>query len=476
MNRIITVLLAMLPIIGWAAERVVYQGAISPKAGRQRKGLYVCKGTLEGWQDLVRRIRRSRLLVFAVLVGFMGPMLGWVDSVGSVIFNFWGKTSMGKTSLIYLGGSVFHHCTRGTVYTWRTTDNALENIFMKYSDSPLPLDDLKQIASRLVGEVVYMLGNDCGKSRMASNSAEQEQRGWNLPVLSSSEDPIKEKIEAAGEEFTGGQAVRAVDLESDAGAGFGVYDELPEGFADAGELSDYIRDTVNEHCGHAGRAFVSFLVENQARIKKEARERNKAVTEALMTCFSIGAGVKGRDEIGRVARRFALAQVAGDYAIEAGILPLEPGEVAGAIKACFANYLQDKRGEEAQDQGNALRAVQLFFEQCGDSCFVPIRPTDGGGWVSDSSFRVPKRFGFRCEADGVFLVLSQSFGQMSKNHSGRQVKAALEKAGILKKKGNEYVSVKRTIDGQRLPAYVVPFSIIGGAAENADGTDGANGE
>jgi putative DNA primase/helicase len=95
--------------------------------------------------------------------------------------------------------------------TWRTTGNALEQVAENHNDSLLILDELSQIASKEAGQIVYMLGNGQGKSRMRRDTSMRRTKEWRLVILSSGEISISDKIAEEGGKAKAGQLVRCVD-------------------------------------------------------------------------------------------------------------------------------------------------------------------------------------------------------------------------------------------------------------------------
>ena len=62
----------------------------------------------------------------------------------------------------------------------------------------------------------------------------------------------------AGQRIYAGQEVRLVDVPADAGAGFGLFEDL-HGAPGSKAFADQLREATGRQYGHAGRAFVAAL-------------------------------------------------------------------------------------------------------------------------------------------------------------------------------------------------------------------------
>lgn len=104
-----------------AGERVMFQ---SPTGSKNK---LMVSGMLEDWRDNVARFcpGNSRL-VFGVSCAFAGPLLTLVgESSGG--FHLRGRSSTGKTTVLYVAGSVWGGGgERGYLVTWRSTANGLK--------------------------------------------------------------------------------------------------------------------------------------------------------------------------------------------------------------------------------------------------------------------------------------------------------------------------------------------------------------
>jgi len=153
------------------ADLVVYQG------GRGVAHRYYEKGTLEQWIGNIGHscVGNSRL-VFAVALAFVGFLLRLVEQESGG-FHYQGLSSIGKTTLLRVAGSVLGGGEKGFIQSWRATSNGLEAVAELHNDNLLCLDELGQVAPEEAGRVAYMLANGQGKVRMSGPCASPSHIG-----------------------------------------------------------------------------------------------------------------------------------------------------------------------------------------------------------------------------------------------------------------------------------------------------------
>lgn len=108
-------------------------------------------GTLESWQENVARyaVGNSRL-VLAISAAFAGPLVGPCSAEGGGL-HFKGASSTGKSTALHVAGSVWGGGdSNGYVRSWRATANGLEGVSMGHCDTLLCLDELSQLAAKML--------------------------------------------------------------------------------------------------------------------------------------------------------------------------------------------------------------------------------------------------------------------------------------------------------------------------------------
>ncbi len=427
-----------------ATETIVFQS--DSFAGEK----LTTSGTLAEWQQNVARLcAGNSRLSFAVSCAFASVLLGILDEDGFGV-HYRSPSSLGKTTTLLTAGSVFGGSREnGFLDSWKATDNSFEAVAESHNDGLLCLDEIGECDPFKVASIVYMLGNKTGKGRMNRGAALKKRYSWNVLFLSSGEMSLGDILTQTGQKIRGGQNVRLIDIEADAGKGFGLFETL-HNFKTAHELADALRDNSKQFYGAAIREFLRELVKEDFAVIKERWRVYK--TRFLESVLPENAG----GEVKRVATKFALAAFAGDGAKR--ITGWEVGEASEACKTIFAAWLDNQSASAPSDAENAVKQVRAFLEAHGLSRFQETDNTLGV---------VINRVGFRRRASGTdeigeYLILPESFRtEVCKGFDPKFVANVLAERGYLQKSSDN-----KNLQNARLPGvgqtrvYVVNSGIF----------------
>jgi uncharacterized protein (DUF927 family) len=320
------------------------------------------KGTVADWQKNVGEhcVGNSRL-VLAVCAALAGPTLHLLGEENGG-FHLVGGSSIGKTTAVEVAASVWGNRTK-FVRNWRTTGNAIESVASRHNDTLLILDEISQVSAFEAGEIAYMLGNGRGKSRSTVTGSVRENSQWRLVFLSTGEQSLTEHMQTAGKRTMAGQEVRLVNLPADAGAGFGLFENI-HASASAQQFATELKRTTAEFYGEVGPAFVAELAdtERQGGLLDSIRKDIEAFTNSYVPVDSCG-------QVLRVGKRFALLAAVGELVTRLGILPWPDGEAISAAKICFHAWVDGRGGVGNQEASQAIACVRHFIELHGESRF-----------------------------------------------------------------------------------------------------------
>lgn len=367
-------------VIGEAdgGEEVVFQG-------RMVEAAHAIAGSVDDWRGTVAALAlgNSRA-VFTIGAALAGPLLHLVGGEGGG-FHLRGRSSSGKSTAIFAGASVWG--PPAFVRPWRATASGLEGVALLHNDMTLFLDELAECDPRQAAEAVYMLANGRGKARAAATGAARPSARWRCLFVSTGETSLEAQAATVGRRIAAGQEVRLADVEADAGAGMGAFEQLhgqpsPAAFALA------VRDAAAQHYGAAGVAWLRWLVANRTTA---AGDGGGLVARFVADVVPFGAS----GQVVRVARRFGLVAAAGELATQAGLTDWPPGEAMHSAQACFAAWLANF-GAGDREELAMLNQVRSFFEAHGASRFEDIG--------SDHGQRVPNRAGFYRQPEGAGSV------------------------------------------------------------------------
>jgi uncharacterized protein (DUF927 family) len=305
------------------------------------------------------------------------------------------------------------------------------------------LDELGVASPQEVGNIVYSLASGIGKQRSQRDGSARPLNIWRVMVLSTGELGIADKIREAGGRARAGQEVRILDIDADAGRGFGVFDQSgPEG--DPGKLASAIKEAAVTYYGTAGPAFVkALLAEGVDKIASHIRAAHDALTERIASGARSG-------QVLRAAQRFALCGAAGELAIQLGILPWPPGVVASATEELFANWRSD-RGEDPGEIRGAIEQIRTLLERYGDSRFDPANRTSDTRPASD-------RLGWaRGEGDDKQWLIPPGVWRniFCQGYDPKTVGRILAERGMLMLDAAGKSSRSERVDGKVLRVYVL---------------------
>ncbi|WP_017772312.1 DUF927 domain-containing protein [Paraburkholderia kururiensis] len=323
-------------------------------------------GTLDAWRREVAGlcVGNSRLL-FVVSAAFAGVLLHF-SGEKSGGFHLIGGSTEGKTTALRVAASVFG----GDDYmrTWRATANAMETTAAQHSDGLLILDEISQVEPREVGDTVYMLANEAGKSRATRNATAKPVLKWQLLFLSSGEKNLATIMAEAGKTTNAGQEVRLAAFAADAGKGHGIFEEL-HGHHSAADVAAALTSAARRHHGTAGIAFIEYAVERATSLGKTLSSMIAPLVEDW-----VPAGADG--QVARVARRFALVGAAGEIAGHAACTGWDEGLAIAAARACFEAWLKERGGISKGEDVAMLRQVRDFLATHGAARFQWVHRVD----------------------------------------------------------------------------------------------------
>lgn len=425
------------------------------------------RGDLADWQENVARfaVGNSRL-VLAISAAFAAPLLYPVNAEGGG-FHFRGASSTGKSTTLVVAGSVWGGGgLHGFLKTWRGTANGLEGTAATHSDSLLCLDEIGQVSGQEAGQVAYMLANGQGKTRAGRGGETRPSAEWRLLFLSSGEIGLSDKMaeDGRGRRAAAGQEVRVVDVPADAGAGFGLFEDL-HGFASAVAFADHLKRASGESYGTPARAFLEALTANFEAIAP-------AVKAARDDFMSRHCPQKADGQVARVAARFALVAAAGEMAAALGILPWADGEAERGAARCLADWLEARGGTEASEERQAIASVRRFIEAHGSSRFEgmgELAPKDRDGYPAEQ--RTINRAGFRrrnTAGETEYLVLPEAWkAEVCIGLDPSLVARTLADRGMLQRDGAGKTTLAQRLPGfsaEKTRVYVLTAKLMGDGA------------
>ena len=303
------------------------------------------QNTLDEWKENVCTLcEGNSILTLALCVGLSGILLKKLN-INPIMVNLIGKSSIGKTTALYIAASLWGN-PREFIQQWRTTSNALEAIAESYNDSALILDELGQVHSKDIGNIIYMLGNSKGKSRLNKDSELKESKKWSIAVLSSGEVSISDKIAEGSDSVKAGQLVRCIDIDALRSDKLGVFDTMHDDIEDSAQFSNLLKEGTLKCYGVAAKAFIQSLINDPINLQDCYEEHKRNIMKMLD---------KEKDgQITRVAEIFALLSMTGDLACRFKVFTHKNNELLDLIYLLFNEWLKERGTTQSMEEKSIL--------------------------------------------------------------------------------------------------------------------------
>ena len=438
---------------GDGKQLIVYQSANSINSTLDQKG------ELDQWRDnLCKPLAEQSRFVFSIACAFAGQLLELLGSDGGG-FHIIGSSTMGKSLSLKVASSVWGKPESYTK-TWRSTDNALEGTASEYNDSFLPLDEISECDPKIVGKVVYMLGNGTGKGRSTTTGHNRIAKTWRIIFLSTGEKTIKQQMIEAGQKTNAGIEVRMAHIDADAGKGLKTFDSLV--LADTGAAqADKINELSQAYYGSAGIAWLEHITTDKVATTATARQ----LVSDFMSNYSDLA-----PQAHRVAKRFAIVSAAGELATQANITGWQAGQATAAVMTCLDNWLDNYGRDGEHEQRQIIKHIQAFIEQHGSSRFEPRHSHT----CADFEPKTSNRVGYRNIKTGDYYFMINTFDtQVCQPFSSKAVLQVLDDANLLLRNQGDRKAYRspETLFINRDPFYVVKASILSYETDKSIVTD-----
>jgi uncharacterized protein (DUF927 family) len=356
---------------------------------------YAIRGTLSEWQEHVGKYAESNpILQLGILLALSSVLLTPLNR-GNFGLHILGNSSCGKSTVLHVVASVFGVEFR----SWRTSDNAAESWGMLSNDNIMILDDIGQALADVVAQMIYMLGNGQGKGRANRNGIARDVIKFKVCFLSSGELDIETKLNDGkwNQTYCGGQSVRLIEIQADAGKGYGVFEYL-HGFQDGAALSKHLVQSAAANSGVLGDAWLEYLVRNRESVKEEIKVYEAEFADRAALEEDADGQVK------RVCDSFSLMAATGEVMINAGLLNWSSGQAINACISEFSRWIAARGGMESHELNQLVTDLKEFFEKYGSARFENawakkiMNKSTPSGWKEgtvDDIQKILNRAGFR---------------------------------------------------------------------------------
>ncbi len=341
------------------------------------------RGDIAIWKSTVaEKCVGNPILMSAVSLAFCGPLLDILE-IDSFGLHLRGSSSSGKSTALAAAVSVWGGPDR--MSSWLTTANALEATATSMNSTLLALDELGQVSGKDAFDAAYILGNGRGKRRSNASGQGTPSASWRVPVLSSGELTLAEKISESGQKAMTGQEVRIIDVAADTGK-YGVFDDL-HGELSPAVFAEQVKTGAMSTYGIAGPRFVKVCLEKKADLRRVLPPAVAKSAKGFMSTLTEAPD----GPIQRVAANLALVAMAGEVATTLGLTGWPKGAATSASHALFDAWVD--RRVTLGGSSSAIWSSKLaeFLEATLEHGFSPVGPEvlrNAFGFWDDTSLYV----------------------------------------------------------------------------------------
>jgi len=318
-------------------------------------------GTLEGWRDKAAvPALRSSIASVALLASFAAPLREMSSLRESFILNWAGPSSAGKSTCNILAASVWGNPDPAGLPQWGSSTRTLAELGAAFNDLPLILDDTDQSSevpqaerNRKLFDAVDSLA--AGRSRAVSKAMQSQFRNLSFRCigLSSSQETIEAYARRLSLGRNDGHRTRLLEVRVPHGDEGGIWKSAGMMKDQGADASDDLFGVVLVNHGSAGRAWIEYLLNNQATIE--------ATSERLTGNFMRRVDAEAGGVRRRMLQKAALLYVAGKLATRAGILPLVKRQAFEIARFAYSEFLACAFGQP-DDVDKALGRLAMALQ------------------------------------------------------------------------------------------------------------------
>jgi putative DNA primase/helicase len=417
---------------------------------------YRSSGKLEDWQTRILPLctGNSRLM-FAILCALAGPLLE-ILGIGSFGFQLFGDSSIGKTIVLIVAGSVWGcrvgaAAQQGFCEKWATTLEGVERFGRSHNDGFGTIDDTRLAGTdrdvgKLIAPFIMRLAEGVAKNRAVAIDAGGD---WRLVYLGSSNLSFAEIFLAAGLVFDDAYRVRFPDIPADAGKGYGVFEDI-HGFVDSEKFANELHARATMFFGTASEHFLEQLANDRDSRSAWLRSGLQHEMARYRRVYPARSGADGR-----ISDHFATLFATGMLAQHYGVVRWSDREIAWAVRRCERAH-QDWAGH-TRAKLDPVAAIRSYIRQ---NTFRNVPDPS----ITDQDFPTIPGFVYTPPGKGTEYVFAPPvFERLVARFGSRRALSDLDAAGFLVRTGDKYVSKvpirNSTADGRKF-VYRVRGSIL----------------
>ena len=348
---------------------------------------------------------------FSVSAAFAGPLLSLAD-LPACGYNLSGDSSKGKSLALLLGCAAWGATgsKQGVFFKMNATTNAMEDLATVGSETFMGCDEIGMMQNpRDLPAILFTFAEMSGKSRKSGRGKGLAEDAEYRPFIAfTNERSLRTVVQDSGGDFKTGLAVRFPDIS--------VTDGKTVTAAEIAVLED-----VTRNYGHAGPAFVQWLIAEGWH--KRGAELRKRIDKAASDLSGNGTPAQGR-----AAKVFALVQIGGELACEAGILD-DKEQVKTCVQKAWSVFASSDEGKATEGESSLVDGFRSWLVASMGVSLLSIQDHD----LDAKIFR--ERKGWYTKEEFILIADALDMKAMGLNGTKAGLLKALNEIGALVQSG-----------------------------------------
>lgn len=324
--------------------------------------------TLAEWRENVAKYAKGNdLIILSLLFALTAPVVKIVNAPHFGI-HIYGDSSKGKSICSHIANSVYGH-GKDLERSWSATRTALINEAIARNDCLLVMDELTNLSPDLGVGITYELFQGVEKMRgNADNGQNRRIRNWQTMILSNGEKNLVDQLkdifkEKKGNVVKAGELVRMLNIPFEGLTNFHQFaldPNLPTPYHKSLAFVDFIKGNTGKFYGVAGREWINFIIQNKTLLNTEKEKHERAFIDKMIASKPKDIAYEELNQIGRVAKNFALLETVGKCSKH--ITGLNDDEIEAAIFNCFTLWVNEF-GWGNKEKMQIIENLDLFIQQ-----------------------------------------------------------------------------------------------------------------
>ena len=331
-------------------------------------------GSLSTWQDEIGKYCIGNVpLIVSISTALAGPLLMILNRQQGGGIHWVGDSSSGKSTTIEIATSVWG--SPDFIRSWSATANGIEGVVAMRNDTCIILDEIDEALPHDISRIVYMLVNGQGKQRSGRTGDARRIKRWRTMALSTGERTLTSIMNDVQKQPNSGQLVRLLNVNAE--FEYGVFSDL-HGFDSGRSLSDHLKSARLKNYGTLGPAFVGQLISDSQNFVSQYDDIVEVISKDATNNLE-----------NRAASTLAVIALAGELAIEYGLLPWPSTTALHACLDVFKRWRIDTTGGVTEDD-RILEYIRTFIDRNSDTRFSSLNNPlldntvrDRAGWHKD---------------------------------------------------------------------------------------------